>query len=364
MRVVAKLGTSSLTDEHGVIDRIGIAKAAEEVFRARGEGHEVILVSSGAVAAGLPALGIPAGERPRDARTLQAISAIGQARLMQTWGEHLGGLGMVSGQVLLAPFDFMVRSQYLHARSTIERLLELGVVPIINENDALADDEIRFGDNDRIAALVAQLLGADLLVLLTDAPGLMDADPRFVTEASLIEEIIEIDHELESLAGGSGSVRGSGGMASKLAAAKMASWSGVRAVIAAAGRERVLLDAIDGSPGVGTIVRPRERRLSARKLWIAFALPPSGRITVDDGRGPCPLSRGRSLLSAGVTAVDGRFRANDAVEIVDQSGHVVAKGLTRVDASELTAMAGRRSSELNDGAGQVVHADDLVMLPG
>ena len=286
-----------------------------------------ILVSSGAVAAGLPALGIPAGQRPRDARTLQAISAIGQARLMQTWGEQFGRHDIVSGQVLLAPFDFMVRAQYLHARSTIDRLLELGVVPVINENDALADDEIRFGDNDRIAALVAQLIGADLLVLLTDTPGLMDADPRFVVEASLIEEIVEIDHEMEALAGGTGTVRGSGGMASKLAAAKMASWSGVRAVIAAAGRDRVLLDAIDGIPGVGTIVRPRERRLSARKLWIAFALPAAGRITVDDGAVRALSRGGRSLLSAGVTKVDGTFRADDAVEVIDDAGRVVAKGL-------------------------------------
>ena len=364
LRIVAKLGTSSLTDQHGVIDADAVAKTAREVASARAAGHEVVLVSSGAVAAGMPALGIPAQRRPRDARTLQAVSAVGQARLMQTWGQHLGTHGLVAGQVLLAPLDFMVRAQYLHARSTLERLLELGVVPVVNENDAIADDEIRFGDNDRIAALVAQLVGADLLLLLTDTPGLMDADPRFSAEASLIEEIVEVDHELESLAGGTGSDRGSGGMASKLAAAKMASWSGVRAVIAAADRPRVLLDALEGVAGVGTVVQPRDRRLTARKLWIAFALPARGRITIDDGAVRALSGGGRSLLAAGVTGVAGAFEADDAGEVVDGRGVVVAKGLVKVDTPSLTAMAGRRSSDLFDGSGEVVHVDDLVILPG
>ncbi len=361
MRIVVKLGSSSLTDRHGTIDGSAIAKTAGEVARARSVGHEVILVSSGAVAAGLPVLGISAEHRPKDARTLQAVSAVGQIRLMQTWGEHLGAHDLVGGQVLLAPLDFMVRSQYLHARSTLERLLELGVVPVVNENDAIADDEIRYGDNDRIAALVAQLVGAELLVLLTDAPGLMDADPRFSAEASLIEEIVEVDHDLESLAGGAGSARGSGGMASKLAAAKMASWSGVRAVIAAADRVGVLDDAIAGRSGVGTIVLPRARKLSARKLWIAFALPSHGQVAIDEGAVRAVVSGGRSLLAAGVTSVDGTFDAEDAVEVVGPDGTVVAKGLVRVDTPTLKAMAGRRSSDASDGT--VVHADDLVVLP-
>jgi glutamate 5-kinase len=269
----------------------------------------------------------------------------------------------VAGQVLLAPFDFMVRSQYLHARATLERLLELGVVPVINENDAVADDEIRYGDNDRIAALVAHLLRADLLVLLTDAPGLMDADPRSSAEASLIEEIAEVDHELEALAGGAGTARGSGGMASKLAAAKMASWAGVRAVIAAADRPRVLLDAVTGVPGIGTTVRPRDRRLTARKLWIAFALPPSGRVVVDDGAVRALKSGGRSLLAAGVVEVEGGFSAEEAVEVVDAGGRVVAKGLAGLDSAALRAVAGRRSEELVVGSGEVIHVDDLVVLP-
>ena len=364
MRVVVKLGTSSLTDRSGSIDVDAVAKVAGEVFAARSAGHDVVLVSSGAVAAGLPALGIDAEDRPRDARTLQAVSAVGQAHLMQTWGLRLGEHGIVAGQVLLAPLDFMVRAQYLHARSTLERLLELGVVPVINENDAIADDEIRFGDNDRIAALVAQLLGADLLLLLTDAPGLMDADPRFEAAASLIEEIAEVDHELEQLAGGAGSERGSGGMASKLAAAKMASWSGVRAVIASAGRAGVIADAIAGTSGVGTVVQPRSKRLTARKLWIAFAVPAGGRIEIDAGAARAIGGGGRSLLAAGVTGVVGSFDTDEAVEVIGPDGTVIAKGLARVDSSMLGAILGRRSADLADGSGEVIHVDDLVVLPG
>ena len=238
MRVVVKVGTSSLTDEQGSIDTEALRALATEIAAVRAAGHEVILVSSGAIAAGLPALGWGAKDRPTDTRTLQAVSAVGQAHRMGEWNRALAAHGLTSGQVLLAPLDFGHRAQYLQARSTLERLLGLGVVPVVNENDAIADDEIRFGDNDRIAALVAQLLAAGLLVLLTDTPGLMDADPRLSSEASLIDEIAEIDQELERVAGGAGTARGSGGMASKLAAARMASWSGVRCLIAHAGRRR------------------------------------------------------------------------------------------------------------------------------
>ncbi len=281
---------------------------------------------------------------------------------MATWNGALGAHGLVVGQVLLAPLDFMVRSQYLQARATLDRLLELGVVPVVNENDAVADDEIRFGDNDRIAALVADLVGAEVLVLLTDTPGLMDADPRLSDSATLIEEIVEVDQELESVAGSAGTARGSGGMASKLAAAKMASWSGVRAVIAAAARPGVLVDAVRDDPGVGTVVRPREHRLSARKLWIAFALPSSGRVAIDDGAVEALRSGGRSLLAAGVVEVAGRLRRRRGRRDHRPAGAVVAKGLCRVSAARLAAMAGRRSSELIEGEGAVVHRDDLVVL--
>ena len=363
MIVVVKVGSSSITDADGHIAEESMAKLAAEVAAARTAGHQVVVVSSGAIASGLPMLGW-VGSRPSDMATLQAVAAVGQTRLMEYWGAQLGSHGLTAGQILLAPLDFVHRGQYLHARQTINRLLQLGVVPIVNENDAIADDEIRFGDNDRIAALVAHLVAADLLVLLTDPAGLLTADPRIDTEASLIEEIVEVDHQLEQVAGGTGSDRGSGGMASKLAAAKIAAWSGVRAVIAGAARPDVLADAIAGSAGVGTIVQPRDRRLSARKLWIAFAIGASGTVVVDDGARRALTERATSLLPAGVVDVQGSFGPDDAVEIADQQGIVFAKGLSRHAAVRVKEWAGRRTSELPpDMVHEVVHRDDLVVLP-
>ncbi|MST33480.1 glutamate 5-kinase [Acidimicrobiaceae bacterium USS-CC1] len=361
--VVVKVGTSSLTDERGAIEPGAVAKLAAEVAGLRTDGTRVVVVTSGAIAAGLPHLGL-ADRRPSDVAVLQAVSAVGQGHLVLEWYRALDAVGLVGGQVLLAPHDFMDRSQYLHARQTLRLLLELGVVPVVNENDAIADDEIRFGDNDRLAALVAHLVAADLLVLLTDAPGLLTADPRFDSEASLIEEVAEVDHELESLAGGAGSDRGSGGMASKLAAAKIAAWSGVRAVIADAGRPGVLADAAADVAGVGTVVRPRARRLAARKLWIAFAVAARGTVVVDEGARRALTTRGVSLLPAGVVTVHGSFVADDAVALAGPDGKVFAKGLARHDAGRLRALAGRRSSELPaEVPPEVVHRDDLVLLP-
>jgi glutamate 5-kinase len=359
--VVLKVGTSSITSEHGEIDDASLRKLCGEIAEARAADHDVVLVTSGAIAAGLPALGM--AMRPSDIGTLQAIAAVGQPRLMERLTALLGEHGLLAGQVLLTPHDFGVRSQYLHARETLRRLLDLGVVPVVNENDTVADDEIRYGDNDRLAALVSHLVAADLLVLLTDTPGLFTADPRVDAEASLIEEIAEVDAALEALAGGTGSARGSGGMATKLAAAKIAAWSGVRAVIAAADAPHVVTDAIAGR-AVGTAFRARTQRLSSRKLWIAFALNPAGRVVVDDGARRALCEHHRSLLPAGVRGVEGGFDAEDAVEIVDQSGVPFAKGLVRYAAAGLRAVAGRQTSQLADGLPhEVVHRDDLVVLP-
>ena len=352
MRVVVKVGTSSITNEVGEINIESIRKICGELIAARAEGHEVVLVTSGAIAAGLPALGLGGDARPKDAQTLQAVSAVGQGRLIATYNQVLAELSdLVGGQVLIAPHDFMIREQYLHARGTLDRLLELGVIPIVNENDAIADDEIRFGDNDRIAALVAQLIGAEVLVLLTDADGLLTADPRIDATASLIEDVLEIDQELLGLAGGSGTVRGSGGMVTKLQAAKIAAWTGVRTVIAASERTNVVRDSIDSVPGVGTIVWPQQRRLPARKVWIAFAVGISGSIEVDAGA-EAALRLDSSLLAPGVYGHSGEFLAGDAVELVGPAGVVFAKGLVRCGAGELTA----------GQASVVIHRDDLVVL--
>jgi glutamate 5-kinase len=296
---------------------------------------------------------------------LQALSAIGQHRLMRVYDDALGAHSIAVGQVLLAPLDFGERRQYLHARTTLRRLLELGVVPVVNENDAVADDEIRLGDNDRIAALVANLLGASLLVLLTDQPGLFDADPRHRADASLVELVTAIDAELEAVAGGPGTKGGSGGMAAKVAAARMAAWSGVRVVIAKASRPDVVRDAIRGESGVGTIILPSDKALSERKLWIAFALPSSGRMIVDAGAKEALVAHDASLLVAGVVRAEGVFQADDAVEIATEDGEIFAKGITRLDSARQLQWLGKHSGELTGGLSPVaVHRDDLVILSG
>ncbi len=365
MKVVAKIGSSSITDGRGEVAVPAIQKLCAEVAGLRREGHRVVVVTSGAIAAGRPALGLHGDRATTDLETLQAISAVGQSRLMRVYDDALAGHGLISGQVLLAHSDFGHRDGYLHARATLARLLDLGVIPVVNENDAIADDEIRWGDNDRLAALVANLVTADLLVLLTDAPGIFSADPRVDESASLIEEIGRFDHELERIAaGGSGTDRGSGGMATKLAAAKIAAWSGVRAVIAAADRPGVLAGAVAGQAGIGTVVHPRDRRLSARKLRIGFGLRAMGTILVDDGARRALVERQTSLLPAGIVGVEGRFDAGAAVEITDAAGRMFAKGLVRVGAAELRSAAGRKTSELPEGMPhEVVHRDDLVTLP-
>ena len=352
---MVKVGSSSVTPET-------VARLCDEIAGVRRAGHTVVVVTSGAIAAGWTALG--RGEkRPSDSAVLQAVSAVGQHRLMRTWQDGLDPHGILAGQVLLAPLDFGHRTQYLHARGTLSHLLELGVVPIVNENDAVADEEIRFGDNDRLAALVAHLVGAQLLLLLTDAPGLLTADPRLFAEASLIEEVVEIDHQLEQLAGGAGSVVGSGGMASKLAAAKIATWSGIEAVIADAARPGVVAASLAGEAGIGTVFRPRPQRLSARKLWIAFALGSSGRLVVDEGARKALAEGGRSLLPAGVVQVEGQFVPDDAVEIASPDGKVFAKGLVRLRSERAGEWVGKRSDRLPEDMSPVaVHCDDLVLV--
>jgi glutamate 5-kinase len=360
MRVVAKIGTSSITDDRGTIDREVIVKVGAEIAALRAAGHEMILISSGAVASGVAALGFSA--RPSDMLTLQAVSAVGQSRIMHEWNDVLAPFGLVGAQVLVDPRDFVDRTQYLHARETLGRLLELGCVPIVNENDAIANHGIRYGDNDRIAALVAHSLKADVMVLLTDLDGLFTADPRTHTDASLVSYVGADDPLLSIRAGAGGSGRGSGGMASKLAAARIASWSGVRTVIARADRPGVLLDAVTDA-GVGTTFAGHDRRLPARKLWIAFAAEPNGAIVVDDGARQALTVRSTSLLPAGVREVSGSFGEGDTVEIRALDGTVFARGMVYVTATELRAVAGRQTRDLPDGMPhEVVHRDDLVIL--
>lgn len=360
MRVVAKIGTSSITDARGAISVAMVEALCEQVADLRNDGHEVLVVTSGAVAGGVAALGF--AERPTDTATLQALAAAGQSRLMGHYNAAFDKHQLVGAQVLLVPNDFIDRAQYLHARHTMLRLLELGCVPIINENDAIASDEIRFGDNDRMAALVAHSVSADLLVLLTDTAGLYTADPSVDSSASLVAHVAADDELMTVRAGSTSSGVGSGGMASKLAAARIASWSGVRTVIAAAKRPKVLREAVEAVPAVGTTFTAHDRSLTARKLWIAFAAQPAGHVTVDPGARNALVSRGVSLLHAGVVQASGDFSAGDVVDVLDETGVLVARGLVRVDARVASAAAGKKSSELPDDVpAELIHRDDLIV---
>lgn len=360
MRVVAKIGTASITDADGHISGAAIAKLADEVAGLRADGHEVIVVSSGAVATGVAALGMAA--RPTDMQTLQAVSAVGQARLVERYRVELDRHGLICAQLLVDPYDFVERSQYLHLRATINRLLELGVVPIVNENDAIANDELRYGDNDRIAALLSNGAGADVLVLLTDMDGLYTADPRLDPAAALVPLVRSDDPLLAITAGAGGSGRGSGGMASKLMASRMASWSGVRSVIARAARPDVLAGAVSDEL-VGTTFEPHARTLSARKLWIAFAADIAGSVVVDAGARRALSQRPNSLLPAGVVAVRGRFERGDVVDVVDEHDVVFARGRVSADSDQLVPVAGRQTRDLPPGmVHEVIHRDDLVVL--
>ena len=302
--IVVKVGSSTVTTAGGEVDDEAVGRLCDEIAAQHRQGRQVVVVTSGAIAAGWSALGA-AGTRPTDPAVLQAVSAVGQHRLMRTWQDGLARHGLLAGQVLLAPLDFIHRQQYLHARGTLSHLLELGVVPVVNENDAVADEEIRFGDNDRLSALVAHLVGAGTLILLTDTEGLLTGDPRLVAEASLIEEVVEIDHRLEGLAGGPGSAVGSGGMASKLAAAKMATWSGVEVVIADGKRPGVLGDVLGGAarrghrlPGPGPAPAGPQAldRLRPGRRWLGHRRRggPAGR----GHRGPLPAP-GRGAVVRG-----------------------------------------------------------------
>lgn len=360
-RAVVKVGTSSITHADGTINSEMVVSLCSQIAELKLAGCEILLVTSGAVSAGVAALELK--ERPSDIATLQALAAIGQSRLMQRYNVELAGHGLVGAQVLLVPHDFGDRQQYLHARQTMLKLLELGVLPIVNENDAIASDEIRFGDNDRIAALVAHSVAADVLVLLTDQDGLYTADPRTNSSAQLIAEVQPDDDLMAVNAGSAGTARGSGGMASKLSAARIASWSGIRTVIARATLNNAVVDAVKGTRSVGTTFVGRDRQLSARKLWIAFAAESEGSVVVDQGAVDALTSRGTSLLAAGVKSSSGNFEVGDVVQVIGPEGNVVARGAAVMSSRELVGVQGLRTADLPEGLSSlVIHRDELVVL--
>lgn len=355
--VVIKVGSSSLARPEGGLDPLAIERTVGQVIAARQRNLRVVLVSSGAVAAGLPPLKMT--DRPGDVPGLQAAAAVGQGLLMQRYATGFAQEGFVVGQVLLTTDVFSNRRQYLHARDAIGRLLDLGVVPIVNENDTVTDDELRFGDNDRLAALVCHLVDADMLLLLTDTPGIFTADPKGDDTAELLGAVQHSDRILDSLdQGSSAGAFGSGGAATKITAARMAAWSGIPTVIAAASEDLVVERALSGEE-VGTWIGPRPGRLSARKLWIAFGLPSRGEIFVDEGAVVAVQSEGRSLLAVGVIGSKGGFSKGDAVSVLAPDGATVAKGIVAMDDPAVQESAGQHTSV---AGGEVIHRDNLVVF--
>jgi glutamate 5-kinase len=360
-RVVVKVGSSSIASVSGGLEAEALAHLVDALAGVRVRGVEVVLVSSGAIAAGLAPLDLP--RRPRDLATQQAAASVGQGLLLARYTEAFARHGLTVGQVLLTVDDVTRRTHYRNASRTFHRLLEMGVVPVVNENDAVATHEIRFGDNDRLAALVAQLVRADVLVLLSDVGGLYSGDPRrpestLVPEVSDVAALADLDVSRPGAAG-----VGSGGMATKIEAAGIATESGIGVVLAAAPAAAEVL----AGDEVGTWFRPGRSRRTTRLLWLAHATRPHGRLVLDDGAVRAVVERRTSLLPAGVTGVEGSFAAGDPVDLVEQRGSVVARGLVNYSAVELPRLLGRSTRDLARELGpeyerEVVHADDLVLL--
>lgn len=347
--VVVKVGSSSLSTPGAGLNSEAVQRVVDQVEALWRDGHPTLLVTSGAVSAGLPVLGLDAP--PSDLPGSQVAAAVGQSKLMESYGAAFGRRGRVTAQVLLTRDVLARRDQYLHSREALERMLDLGVVPIVNENDTVVVDELKLGDNDRLAAIVSHLVDAAMLIILTDTPGLYAEDPRLQPQAELIRAVRYTDDMLDELwSTSSKGVLGSGGVATKIAAARMAAWSGIPTVIAPASDLDVTVKAVAGEE-VGTWIDPHHSKLPSRKLWIAFGLPARGRLTVDDGARKALVENGSSLLAVGVTDVDGAFEPGDAVEIYDAAGSLVGKGLCRAGADAIIATSG-----------PLVHRDDLVVL--
>ncbi len=361
---VVKVGSSSLRGEDGRLDRAQVERIAAEIAAVHAAGTRIVLVSSGAVAAGMGKLGFD--RRPVDLPSLQAAAAVGQGELIQAYQRVLSEADLPAAQILLTQDDFIRRSRYLNARTSIQRLLELGAVPIINENDAVATDELAYGDNDHLASLVTSMLEAEVLALLSDVPGLFDRDPRTDPEASLISRVDDIDALDLSSIGGVGSYVGSGGMRTKVEGARVAVRSAAHAIVADARRPGVLGEVLAGEE-VGTWFVAAPQRIEARRLWIGFALTAHGRIHVDQGAADALRNRGVSLLSVGVTRADGVFGPGDAVEVLDPDGRIVARGLSNYDVSDVVRIAGRSTAGAAEEFGvgyarEVIHRDDLVVI--
>ena len=368
-RLVVKIGSSTLTTGEGRIDHAYLESLADQVERVRAAGWQVVIVSSGAIACGLEQLGM-SGRRPDDMPTLQAAASVGQGLFASAYGDAFACRDMVTSLVLLTRRDTADRTAYLHARDTLDRLLDLGVVPIVNENDTVSIEQIRFGDNDTLGALVACLVGADLAIILSDIDGLYDADPSKEPDAKLVRVVERIDADVIAAAGDAGTTMGSGGMVTKVKAARVLAAAGIPLVICSGRREDAIVDAVAGDE-VGTLFTAPEKahEITPRKLWIALGDAARGAIIVDEGAKRALEEKGGSLLVVGVADVDGAFVEGDIVDIKDESGYLFARGRVSAGRDEIELARGRTTEELKANRllavmaeRPLVHRDDLVVF--
>jgi glutamate 5-kinase len=364
-RIVVKAGSSSLTDDTGSIDLEKMTCLVDDLSRVAGGGREVVLVSSGAIAAGRGKIGM--AERPKTIPEKQALAAIGQVALMQTYSELFSARSLTAAQVLLTRDDTLDRTRCLNSRTTLTTLLSMGAVPIVNENDAVAVDEIKIGENDSLSAMVAALIDADLLVILSDIDGLYTQDPRKDPGAAIVRTVEEITAAVEASSGGAGSSLGTGGMATKVQAAKIATSAGIPLVIANAGEKDVLSRVLSGEE-LGTIFLAREGALGFKKRWLSFGARVEGRLYVDRGAERSLVSAGGSLLAAGIKAVDGEFSEGDVVSVLSrESGRELGRGMSNYSAEDLRKIMGKRSDDIASILGtkpydEAIHRDRLALL--
>jgi len=364
-KMVVKIGSSSITLKTGGLDRANIEKFVNEVSSLAKRGIEVMIVTSGAIAAGLEDLNI--SKKPQEITLLQAAASIGQVELMKLYGDLFSKNGLKIGQILLTQEDTTRREQYLNIRNTIRNLIDLGVIPLINENDSAAVDEIKFGDNDELAALVSVLAEADVLVILTDIEGMYDKNPRTSRDAKLISYIDRIDKNIESAAGGIGSTYGIGGMESKIKAAKICSFSGIKTIIADSRRINVL-DEILAGKNVGTFFAPQTiKKVKSIKKWIAFGMRTKGAIIIDKGAEEAVLNKGKSILPVGVVKVSGKFNKGDTLKVFSMDNKLIAKGISNFSSDDILKIKGKNQkkilSEFNDAmCSEVIHRDCLVVF--
>ncbi|GMQ47307.1 glutamate 5-kinase [Vibrio sp. 10N] len=362
--VVVKLGTSVLTGGSLALNKAHMVELVRQCAELKKLGHSVVMVSSGAIAAGREHLGYP--ELPKTMASKQLLAAVGQSQLIQVWESLFAIYGLKIGQMLLTRADLEDRERFLNARDTINALVENDIIPVVNENDAVATSEIKVGDNDNLSALVGILCGADKLLLLTDQRGLFTADPRKDPNAELIREVTTIDETLRKIAGGSGTTLGTGGMATKLQAADIARRAGIEVIIAAGSAENVVFDSLSDEPQ-GTRFLPLPEALENRKRWILAGPAATGNIVIDSGAVNAVIGKGSSLLAKGVIKVSGRFARGEVVRVTTNDGALVAKGICGYSDVDLAKIAGKHSKEIADTLGydygaEVIHRDDMVVI--